>query len=108
VRVFVDTSAWLDAIKMRDRTPVGRVVVQLLDSGEQIYSLPLVAREILQGFKSEETGGEWRELFEGLTVLESDDEAAVWAPCFIAPCDARESTFKPLKLKSPPHTCITT
>jgi predicted nucleic acid-binding protein len=78
MKVFIDSSAWVDTIKSNGKSPTGKIVTELLNSGEPIYSLPIVAQEVLQGFKSDDVQ-EWVDLFEGLAYLESSFEEACLA-----------------------------
>lgn len=69
MKVFVDTSAWLDFIRVGAKSEVGRRITTVLEKGDLVYSLPVVAQEVLQGFRSEELADEYADLFEGLTYL---------------------------------------
>lgn len=69
MRVFVDTSAWLDFIRVGAQSDVGHALSDLLQKGDLIHSLPIIVQEVLQGFKSEERADEYADLFEGLTQL---------------------------------------
>ena len=50
MKVFVDTSVWINYLNGSD-TKKSATLAELIKSGQPIYSLPVVIQEIFQGFK---------------------------------------------------------
>jgi len=93
VKVFVDTSVWIDYLSGQTTERV-KLLSELISSGQPIYSLPVIVQEILQGYKHEKDTVVHADQFEGLTFLPFEYKDAV-----------RSSQTVPFHEESWNHTC---
>jgi predicted nucleic acid-binding protein len=69
--VFVDTSVWIDYFSgHHSRTT--RLLLEYINSGQSIYSLPVIVQEILQGLRDENHIVDYIAKMEGLDFLSFD------------------------------------
>jgi len=91
VSLLVDTSVW--SLAMRRDAPVSCPEVDLLvnaiDSGEEIYSTGIILQELLQGFRKPKSFGLIIERFESIPMLVPDTSDYIDAADIRNCCRAR-------------------
>lgn len=78
MKVFSDTSVWIDFLRGGE-TAKTKHLLELIESGQPVYSLPVIIQEILQGFKHEKDATSHLEKLEALNFLPFEFEDAVEA-----------------------------
>ena len=78
MRYFVDTSVWINYFRGNE-TEKTKALAHLIESGQPIYSLPVVVQEIMQGFRSDKDIPKEIVNLEALNFLSFDYQDAVEA-----------------------------
>lgn len=75
MRIFVDSSVWIAFFKGSKSRAV-EFLSEAIESGQIIYSHPIIIQEVLQGAKTEIEATKLAETLEGLTLLSSEYKPA--------------------------------
>ena len=78
MKIFVDTNVWINYLAGRN-TEKTKLLSELIESGQPIYTLPVIIQEILQGFKHDKDISANIELLDALNFLSFGFEDAVEA-----------------------------
>ena len=78
MKVFVDTSVWISYLSGH-KTKSAVHLARLLDTGNQIYSLPIIIQEVLQGILNDKDFGLIHDKLEATQILPFEFDAAAEA-----------------------------
>ncbi len=78
MKVFVDTNIWINYFGGRNTEKTAQLS-ELIESGQPIYTVPVIIQEVLQGFKNDRDVSAHVDKLEALSIIQFEFQDAVEA-----------------------------